>query len=109
MTQTPEQIALDIYKTIPVSLRNDAFAECAQRQFVVVVAPIIRAAVAAEKERAAQIVDHQLSHYPADVFLEPPPGEHGTTVDACSARALRAILPVVAERIRARGETERAG
>ena len=27
--------------------------------------------------------------YPESVFPEPPGGEHGQTVDACSARALR--------------------
>mgnify|MGYP001617917680 CR=1 FL=1 len=31
--------------------------------------------------------------YPEDVFISPPPGAHGSTVDACSARALRVILP----------------
>ena len=38
--------------------------------------------------------------YPADVFMEPPRGEHGQTLDACSARALRGILPNIARDIR---------
>lgn len=56
MTLTPEEIALDIYKTISVSLRNDAYAEYQQAQFVEQIAPIIRATVAAERERASKIV-----------------------------------------------------
>lgn len=30
--------------------------------------------------------------YPADIFPDPPRGEHGKTIDACSARAIRTIL-----------------
>jgi len=30
--------------------------------------------------------------YPLDVFPEPPPGEHGDTVDACSARMGRHVI-----------------
>ena len=70
------------------------------------IAQAICEAIAEEREACAQIVDNQLSYYPGDVFVEPPPGKHGTTVDACSARALRDILPVIAVRIRARANTE---
>lgn len=34
----------------------------------------------------------RLASYPLDVFPEPPAGEHGRDVDACSARAIRFIL-----------------
>lgn len=52
-------------------------------------------------ERCARIVDEYLAAYPKDIFIEPLPGQHGQTVDACSARALRGILPNIARDIRA--------
>lgn len=39
-------------------------------------------------------------HYPKKVFKEPPAGQHGKTVDGCSARAIRDVLPAVAEKLR---------
>ena len=33
--------------------------------------------------------------YPLSVFPEPPDGEHGETVDACSARASRHVIEVL--------------
>ncbi len=51
-------------------------------------------------ESAAQIVEQWLSRYPADVFIQPEPGQRGKTVDACSAAALRAVLPNIAADIR---------
>lgn len=51
-------------------------------------------------ESAAQVVESYLAAYPADVFKQPPAGQHGETVDACSAAALRAVLPSIAEDIR---------
>lgn len=51
-------------------------------------------------EEAAKEVEEFLANYPVDVFSEPDPGKHGATVDSCSARALRVILPNVAKAIR---------
>lgn len=50
-------------------------------------------------EEAARLVANAAGRYPADVFDEPLPGEHGRTVDACSARALRVVLPRLAAEI----------
>jgi len=44
-------------------------------------------------DKSAEIVLHWLSAYPETVFPGAEPGQHGKTVDACSAAALRAILP----------------
>jgi hypothetical protein len=45
-------------------------------------------------ESAAQVIDGYLSAYPENVFFPPPsPGQHCSTVDGCSAAALRAVLP----------------
>lgn len=57
-------------------------------------------------ESAAQVVDEQVKAYPESVFIPPPDGQHGKTVDACSAAALRAVLPVVARKIRQLAEPE---
>ena len=51
-------------------------------------------------EDAARIVEWYLSHYSASIFTQPEPGQHGETVDACSAAALREVLPHIAEDIR---------
>jgi hypothetical protein len=51
-------------------------------------------------EKAARIVDEYLKAYPPDIFIEPPLGQHGQTMDACSAAALRKILPNIATDIR---------
>ncbi len=53
-----------------------------------------------ERERCAAIVQSHMRFYPENIFHEPPLGEHGKTVDACSAAAIRSILPVLAEDIR---------
>ncbi len=45
------------------------------------------------KEEALHILRAYLAAYPESIFLPPPPGEHGRTVDGCSAAALRAVLP----------------
>ena len=57
-------------------------------------------------ESAAQVVDQQVEVYPESVFIPPPAGQHGKTVDACSAAALRAVLPVVARKIRQLADPE---
>lgn len=64
-------------------------------------------AFAAERERAtweaaAMIADEWLAAYPADIFIEPPAGQHGQTVDACSARAARHVAAGIGRQIRAR-------
>ena len=41
---------------------------------------------------ALEIIREVHGRYPEDVFPEPEPGEHGETVDACSARASRGAL-----------------
>lgn len=57
-------------------------------------------ATASERERCARVVETFAKAYPTGIFIPPPDGEHGATVDACSARALREILPAVAEKVR---------
>lgn len=51
--------------------------------------------IAIESMRAEtlRILRAYLAAYSMSVFPEPPPGEHAHTVDGCSARALRAVLP----------------
>lgn len=44
---------------------------------------------------ALEIIREARERYPEDQFPEPPPGEHGETVDACSARAYRTCLKSV--------------
>ena len=61
----------------------------------------ITEAVAQERERCAKIAAGWALHYPKDIFIEPPPGQHGETVDACSAAAIRWICPSIAAVIRA--------
>lgn len=53
---------------------------------------------------AAQVVEEYLKAYPTDIFIPPPVGQHGKTVDACSAAALRAILPNIERDIKALAE-----
>jgi NTP pyrophosphatase (non-canonical NTP hydrolase) len=62
--------------------------------------PDASSAAGAVRERCATIVESFAAHYPVSVFPPPSPGEHGKTVDACSARAIRCILPVLATLIR---------
>lgn len=50
---------------------------------------IRREAQAEQKKRDEEIAANWASHYPTDIFIEPAPGEHGQTVDACSASAIR--------------------
>lgn len=50
-------------------------------------------------EEAAEIAREHGDHYPTDIFIEPPPGEHGQTVDACSARAERHASRIIAQAI----------
>lgn len=68
---------------------------------------------AAALEEAARVADRWHAAYPVDVFTEPTRGEHGSTVDACSARAARHVSTHIAEEIHAlasaRGTTAREG
>lgn len=57
-------------------------------------------AVTEERERTAKLVEAWAGHYPADIWIEPSRGEHGKTVDGCSARAIRSICPKIADAIR---------
>jgi len=57
-------------------------------------------AIKAERERIAKLVEDWAKAYPASMFGEPEFGKHGPTVDSCSAKALRTILPTIAEEIR---------
>lgn len=52
-------------------------------------------------EEAALVVDELVKVYPTTIFSEPPPGEHGKYRDQCSASMARAILPPLADAIRA--------
>lgn len=58
-----------------------------------------RAGAEAMRARCAALVMSWAQNYPEDVFIEPPKGEHGKTVDACSAAALRRVLPTIANDI----------
>jgi uncharacterized protein (DUF2164 family) len=51
-----------------------------------------RAALVAGLTDFYEVIERWSRAYPVDVFIEPPPGEHGTTVDACSARMGRHIF-----------------
>jgi len=43
-------------------------------------------------KRLSEELATRLTHYGEDIFVEPPAGKHGVTVDGCSARAHRALL-----------------
>jgi hypothetical protein len=49
---------------------------------------------------AAKKAEDQIKLYPLSVWPEPPDGEHGKTVDACSARAMRKAFEIMATLIR---------
>ncbi len=50
-------------------------------------------------EELCDIVDDMLIDYPKDIFPEPSAGEHGDSVDTCSARAIRWTLEEIKHRI----------
>ena len=60
----------------------------------------MRAAVKAERDRCEEVVNEALKHYHEDLFPKPESGQHGESVDSCSAAALRAVLPGIAADIR---------
>ena len=43
------------------------------------------------------ILEEWSKAYPTDIFIEPPPGEHGKTVAACSAAMGRHVIRVLIE------------
>ena len=51
-------------------------------------------------KEAAKIAGEYANNYPTDIFVEPPAGQHGQTVDACSARAARHTSKMIAQDIR---------
>ena len=62
----------------------------------------LRAVEQATWEEAAQEADKWLAAYPTDVFIEPLAGQHGTTIDACSARMGRHMAKRMGEEFRRR-------
>lgn len=75
-------------------------ADSARRRSLGKRAEAAEARVREQREAIAAMVDEWAARYPEDVFAEPAPGEHAATVDGCSARALRRMLPLVAQEIR---------
>lgn len=64
------------------------------------------AGAAAQRAQDAVYVETVKRYYPTSVFTEPPPGEHGATVDACSARAARHVCDTIARELRASAPTD---
>ena len=48
---------------------------------------------------ASKLVREWAANYPVNIFPKPPQGQHGATVDACSAETLRVMLPIIADAI----------
>lgn len=59
----------------------------------------LEAAVAGMRATTLRIIDKHIEAYSVDLSPEPTPGQHGKSVDACSFRALRYILPHLREDI----------
>ena len=53
-----------------------------------------------ERDRIIAILEDCLRCYDPAVFSEPPPGEHGTSRDQCSAAAIRGFLTPLIARLR---------
>jgi hypothetical protein len=53
----------------------------------------------AERERCADVVRGYVSACPESMFPTPALGQHGETVDVCSAATLRAVLPSIIDEI----------
>ena len=58
-------------------------------------------------EQSALVVEDYLKAYPEDIFIPPEPGKHGKMIDACSAAALRCILPNIIRDIRGINHNDR--
>ena len=50
-------------------------------------------------EKSAAVLDAYKSAYTTDLFPEPPKGEHGKTIDSCSARMSRVMADGVQKEI----------
>ena len=75
--------------------RGSPNPEALEARIAVLIATALRDAEAAQRERDARIAFEFAEHYPTDIFIEPPPGQHGQTVDACSARAIRHAVQLI--------------
>lgn len=74
---------------------------CAEKLMRAYAAEQTAALRASTIQDAAAIADKWEHAYPPDIFIEPPPGQHGQTVDGCSARAARHVAHHIAAEIRA--------
>lgn len=91
---TPQERAAALLDRIVGIIPMQPFQREARIEWLVEYAQETRRAALLE---AAQVVREFVQHYPTDIFIEPLPGQHGRTVDACSASAIRAICPVIAD------------
>lgn len=48
----------------------------------------------------AKEIEGWIKYYSTEFFGEPKQGEHGKTVDSCHAKALRIMIPILANAIR---------
>ena len=102
-TQGLEARARELNERCEETLSYDCEASCGICSRCLILAALKaerEAATLAERERAIAVVQAFLDSYPLNIFTDPEPGKHGETVDACSARALRRILPIIAAAIR---------
>jgi len=109
MTDKLPQWALD--KAQAFSDRHYGMSRASQRELAALLVEVAQdkaayavgyADCAAEVRRVVEEV--LADHWPADVFTPPEKGQHGATVDACSAAALRAVVPRLRAEILARLE-----
>ena len=61
---------------------------------------VIAALLADQEAELADWLERRAGDYPEDIWTPPPPGEHGKTVDGCSAAALRLMAPKWAQWVR---------
>lgn len=84
----------------PAQAAVDARLLLAARTLLPRLLDALEAARADALEEAARAVEAFARHYPPHIFREPEPGQHGATVDGCSAAAIRAVLPGIAAEVR---------
>lgn len=82
------EIALDIYKTVVLSSRNDRFEQSRIAVFVEKVAPIIAAALRSAAEDARKQEREECAQVAED--WRPERGEHWVNADSLISRAIRA-------------------
>lgn len=97
-----ERILTDCRGEIAAGKHSSPTVPCAFHVF-----RVIGQAIDAEREACAALVEERAQYYPTDVFIPPAPGEHGRTIDGCSAQAIRCVLPGIAHDIRARAKEGR--